>query len=79
MCKFGPFCGDGIPDPANGEECDQGRDNTALYGADGCAPGCRIPHRCGDGFIDAGYGEICDDGVNNGTSRCAVNCVPRVD
>jgi hypothetical protein len=35
---------------ADYEECDAGAaDNTAVYGTDGCAPGCVLPPRCGDG------------------------------
>ena len=50
-CKYGPYCGDGMPDAANGEECDLGsRMNNVTYGnKDGCAPGCKFPHFCGDG------------------------------
>lgn len=73
-CKFGPFCGDG---EVNGdEECDKGKDNTATWGSDGCAPGCKKPHRCGDGIVDANFGEACDLGDKNGAagSYCTADC-----
>lgn len=76
-CKFGPFCGDGVVD-AGYEQCDAGRDNTAQYGEEGCAPGCVLPHKCGDGLIDGAFGEQCDDGANNGVGACQSDCTLQV-
>ena len=74
-CKYGPYCGDGVHDAANGEECDLGsRDNNVTYGSkDGCAPGCKFPHFCGDAMVDEAEGEQCDLGPNNGTHGRAVH------
>jgi fibro-slime domain-containing protein len=69
----GPSCGDGIPQPAQGEACDQGQ-NLSGYG-DGCAPGCQLPAKCGDSQINAVFGEECDDGVNDGVyAGCTPDC-----
>jgi fibro-slime domain-containing protein len=72
-CKHrGPYCGDGHPDKANGEECDDGV-NASRYG--GCAPGCILGPVCGDGVVQSGF-EQCDDGKNDGGyGECAKNCV----
>ena len=62
MCKYGPYCGDGI---MNGDEqCDLGsRENNKTYGQqDGCTPGCKRPHYCGDAVVDEAEGEQCDLG-----------------
>ena len=74
QCAIGPYCGDSKVDPAFGEECDDGV-NQSTYGmATGCAPGCRMPPYCGDGNVDGSFGEQCDDGSENGTGLCDVNC-----
>ena len=82
-CKYGPYCGDGMPDAANGEECDNGsRMNNVTYGnKDGCAPGCKFPHFCGDAIVDEAEGEQCDLGPTNGTSGapCDKNCKVCID
>lgn len=72
-CKArGPYCGDGHPDKANGEACDDGV-NTSRYG--GCAPGCVLGPVCGDGVVQSGF-EQCDDGINDGGyGQCAPHCV----
>jgi len=46
-CHYGPYCGDGVPDMTNGEECDAGsRDNNKTYGTKGGG----VPHASpGDG------------------------------
>ena len=63
-----PTCGDGVPDPGNGEACDDGNtDNT-----DGCTNFCQLPV-CGDGFTQAG--EACDDGNSDNTDGCLDTCV----
>lgn len=74
-CKLrGGYCGDGIPDAANGEECDDGK-NVSVYGVTGCAPGCKLPAYCGDGEVQSKF-EACDDGENKGEyGGCAAGCV----
>jgi fibro-slime domain-containing protein len=75
MCKYGPFCGDGVTDASGMEQCDAGRMNGAGYGQDGCTAGCRFPPRCGDGVVDGVYGEKCDAGMANGpTGACLSDC-----
>ena len=83
-CHYGPYCGDGVPDTTNGEECDAGsRDNNKTYGTQtgGCAPGCKLPHYCGDGILDDAEGEGCDFGSNNGTTGvcCSDKCGVLID
>ncbi len=75
MCRFGPFCGDGMPNEPD-EQCDQGRNNGAGYNqVDGCTSGCRFPPRCGDGVVDGAYGEACDAGsANSDMGECRPNC-----
>lgn len=63
-------CGDGIVDPARGEECDLGsgslgNSNTV---ADRCRATCLRPS-CGDGVVDEG--EDCDDAKQGG---CPATC-----
>jgi len=77
QCTLGPYCGDGKPDAAFDEECDDGVNLSPTYGSPvGCAPGCRKPHYCGDGIIDSKNQEECDDGPKNGTvgSWCRSDC-----
>jgi len=65
QCKYGPYCGDGHPDPDAGEECDLGtKNNKGGYGDQGCTPGCKRTHYCGDAKSDPG--EQCDLGTANG-------------
>jgi len=77
-CKFGPFCGDGQTQSGSDgpEECDNGKNNGASYGQDGCTLGCTKPHYCGDGIVDAKLGEECDLGSNNGGDKqpCDKTC-----
>jgi fibro-slime domain-containing protein len=83
QCKYGPYCGDGVLDKANGEECDDGsRNNNVTYGnMGGCAPGCKFPHFCGDGVVDEAEGEQCDLGTNNGATGqpCTTDCKVKID
>ncbi len=68
------FCGDGLIDTLNEEECDSG-ENNGQYGF--CNADCsgNMP-KCGDGNKDEGYGEVCDDGVENGQyGKCSTNCL----
>ncbi|MEZ4447879.1 MAG: DUF4215 domain-containing protein [Nannocystaceae bacterium] len=65
------ICGNGLHEPDNDEECDDGADNDP-EGA--CTPECKLP-ACGDGNIQDG--EACDLGEMNGaaaicTSECQV-------
>jgi fibro-slime domain-containing protein len=71
-CKWGGYCGDGKPDTASGEECDDGANNGKGYGF--CTSACKLGPRCGDGV--ASNGEECDDGANNGApaSACMATC-----
>ncbi len=82
MCKYGPYCGDGVLEPSM-EECDKGsRMNNVTYGnKDGCAPGCKFPHFCGDGNVDETENEQCDLGTANGTlgAPCTIDCKVCVD
>jgi cysteine-rich repeat protein len=70
--EIGIECGDGIPNSAYGEECDDGEDpltgNSNLR-PNACREDCTAP-RCGDHVIDSG--EECDDGLDpsNGNSYC---------
>lgn len=62
------FCGDGEPNPATGEECDDGNaDDT-----DGCLSTCKRA-RCGDGIVRFGV-EACDDGNTDDTDGCRSSC-----
>ena len=74
-CKSNETCGNGIVDPAKGEQCDHGPSN----GVDGlCEVTCQLP-RCGDGVVD--NGEQCDAGSGNSEApdaACRTNCtLPR--
>src|SRR5262249_29501089 len=62
-------CGDGVVQPARGEECDD-RNHT---NGDGCSDGCIIEH-CGDGWVDTDRGEQCDDGNNEDGDGCSAAC-----
>jgi cysteine-rich repeat protein len=66
---FGPHCGDGTPNYANGEGCDDGNNiNT-----DNCLNDCS-DWSCGDGFVNPIY-EVCDDGINDGSyGGCQPGC-----
>lgn len=68
-CKWGPFCGDGVvqPAPSGPEQCDLGKQNgISNAGANGCSIACQTPRACGDGVADTDLGEECDLGANNG-------------
>jgi cysteine-rich repeat protein len=75
-CKWAPYCGDGKPDTAYSEQCDEGADNGKGYGH--CTTSCTPGPRCGDGLVtDA---EECDHGAQNGmpgdkcSAKCSWNC-----
>jgi hypothetical protein len=72
-CKYGPFCGDGVPDMPI-EQCDRGVENGAVYGTMGCTAGCLNAPYCGDGIEDPPM-EECDLGMGNGpNSACDSMC-----
>lgn len=60
-----PTCGDGIHNPAAGEECDDGNTDDT----DGCTNSCTI---CGNGVITAP--EHCDDGNTLSGDGCQADC-----
>jgi cysteine-rich repeat protein len=67
-----PICPDGVADPSNGEECDDGNSDAG----DGCGPTC-LDERCGDDIINNNGTEQCDDGGLNSDSAadaCRTNC-----
>lgn len=61
------FCGDGILDPSQGEECE----DLDLVNGDGCDNNCTAT-ACGNGIKTAG--EACDDGDEDNTDACLVGC-----
>jgi cysteine-rich repeat protein len=69
-CLVGALCGNGEID--DGEECDDGPDNSDLL-ADHCRHDCTLP-RCGDGVVDPGEGEECDDGNLVDGDGCDSDC-----
>jgi hypothetical protein len=79
-CKGG-ICGDGIVDPAAGEECDDfgGVDTADCNGSSAGPASCKKP-RCGDGYVNAKAGEQCntlggaDSATCNGSGAGAVAC-----
>ena len=75
-----PYCGDGVLQAAEGEECDDGVNLTTygINGQPGCAPGCKLSPFCGDGQTDSLFGEQCDTaGVKLPNSSCQLNCTYR--
>jgi len=59
-----------------GEECDEGEDNSNEPDAP-CRTDCTLPG-CGDGIIDPGLGEECDEGEGNSdeaNAYCRTNCL----
>jgi cysteine-rich repeat protein len=68
-----PSCGDGVADPGNSEECDDG----GLVDGDGCASDCTVEF-CGDGQVNNAETEECDEGSNNSNTTpdaCRVLCL----
>ncbi|MEZ4379708.1 MAG: DUF4215 domain-containing protein [Nannocystaceae bacterium] len=64
------ICGNGVPEPDVGEECDDGEANDA--GA--CSMTCRIA-TCGDGVVQPALGEACDFGdQNSNNGPCTLEC-----
>ncbi len=63
-------CGDGVLQPAVGEECDDG--NAAA--GDGCSTTCQLETGCGDGVLEPAAGEECDDGNTAAGDGCSATC-----
>ena len=73
-CVLPPYCGDGIVQTEDGEQCDDGV-NDSTYG--GCGPKCQLAPYCGDGIVQSANGEVCDDGKNlGGYDQCGPGCKP---
>lgn len=72
VCRWDQWCGDGVMQ-AGFEECDDGV-NDVPYGATGCSPACKAPHRCGDGRVDSVFSEQCDDGNAMSGDGCSSTC-----
>ncbi|MCB9507805.1 MAG: DUF4215 domain-containing protein [Myxococcales bacterium] len=62
-----PRCGDGVTEPARGEECDDA--NTVDN--DACSNACTLPI-CGDAIRQGD--EECDDGDDSDTNECRLDC-----
>ena len=68
-------CGDNVVNPMAGEQCDEGRADTANcnYGDGGTKIACRVPV-CGDGYRNADAGEVCDYGYVSYCGSCQGMC-----
>lgn len=68
-CSF-PVCGDGLVNPAAGEQCDDAWENIdGISGA--CRTDCTLAI-CGDGIVD--IGEECDDTNGLAGDGCSPDC-----
>jgi cysteine-rich repeat protein len=65
-------CGNGILEPANGEECDNGDSN----GTGACSSTCKKVSVCGNGILEPG--EECDDGNLINGDGCSSTCKKEV-
>lgn len=63
-----PECGDGLVQPENGEQCDDGN----MDDLDGCTNACALA-ACGDGIEQSG--EDCDDGNVSDHDACTNSCL----
>ncbi len=77
-CQVNSYCGDGVTDAANQEECDDGL-NIGGYGF--CGEHCKLGPRCGDGVVqnettapELGANEVCDDGNQVDDDGCTNDC-----
>lgn len=68
-CLDPPYCGDGITQPGNDEECDDAND----VNNDWCTNACRNA-TCGDGIVQFLAGEQCEDGNQINTDACSNTC-----
>lgn len=66
----GNLCGNGLPDPDLGEECDDGN----LDETDRCKSDCTLTF-CGDGIVQPET-EACDDGNQDDGDACLSTCFP---
>lgn len=72
-CSLFQYCGNGVVEPARGEECDLGKYyNQGAYGT--CTSTCHVAAHCGDGIAQACGNEECDDANAWGGDGCAANC-----
>lgn len=77
-CFAPPSCGDGLLQPIEGEQCDDGTaNNDGSYG--GCNANCTLAAFCGDGTEDTGAGEECDTPgefvtYRDGSRICGFDC-----
>ncbi len=67
----GSWCGDGITDGANGEDCDDGDALTGGDDDDECGNDCKRPV-CGDGETEGD--EECDDDNGENADACTNSC-----
>lgn len=73
-CSFSlrvPLCGDGVIDPAAGEQCDPGAVPGACGSGETCTASC-VCVPCGNGVVDPG--EQCDDGNTDDGDCCSGSC-----
>jgi hypothetical protein len=65
-------CGDGVLNPEDGEQCDDGTETKT------CNVNCRVA-RCGDNYINRIAGEECDPGIAGPleTRECNIDCTKR--
>jgi fibro-slime domain-containing protein len=80
-CKTPAFCGDGVLQAGQGEQCDKGnQNNDASYGPTSCTTSCKLGGYCGDGIPQLANGETCDLGAQNGKgygdNSCGYDCQP---
>ena len=63
------YCGDGILDWTDGEQCDDGNNDDGDY----CEAAClRTTGWCGDGLLQ--LNEVCDDANTDEGDYCASDC-----
>jgi cysteine-rich repeat protein len=80
----GPFCGNGIPEASEHEDCDPATGPSTSGPADPpsrlakadaatCNIDCTVPS-CGDRHVNVPFGEHCDDGNNDACGTCGAGC-----
>ena len=60
-CVYGPYCGDGILQTTNGEECDDGNNTSKDF----CSADCKVENSAGGGGASSGGGGGSSGGTNN--------------